>query len=501
MKILKLTSRTISVELDTNNPYHYDTNYDVYLNDNLLFSDNRNVITIYDLSPNTKYLLKILNNEISFTTLKETLCLNVKDFNAIGDGIIDDTMKIQAAIMCAPKNSTVYIPAGSYLISSLFLKSDIMLYLEKDAELIAKTDRADFPILPGLISEYNYGVWEGSEVSNFASMINCINVENVIVTGQGAINCRAKEGDWYINHRVMNIAWRGHAIFTNRSTNIDFIGLNIYDTFSWAVHPYFSNNVNFINLYIKNDGSMPTTDGIDPDCCDGVNILGCKFDVGDDCIAIKSGTIDLAKKYRKPCSNLVIRNNLMLAGHGGVVFGSESSGGINNVIVEKCLFLSTDRGLRIKTRRGRGNIGTIDNVVFNNILMEGVKTPFVINMYYNMGPAGGHTEYVWTTKKLPKDDNTPVIGKLKFSNMKCDYIEYAAGVFLGLPESKIEGLEFENVEFTYNKDCNEGYPVMIEHNFSMKNKGLYCFNVCKVITNNVKFIGVDGKEIIEEESE
>lgn len=501
MKILKLTSRTASIELLTNNPYYYDSNYDVYVNGELAFSDNRNVITLYDLNPNTNYLVCILNKEIKFKTLDESLCLNVKDFNAIGDGIIDDTMKIQAAIMCAPKNSTVYIPSGSYLISSLFLKSDIMLYLEKDAELIAKTDRSDFPILPGLIDNYNFGVWEGSEVNNFASMINCINVENVVIAGCGSINCRAKLGDWYINHRVMNIAWRGHAIFTNRSNNIDFIGLNVYDTFSWAVHPYFSEKLSFINMYIKNEKSMPTTDGIDPDCCNNVDIFGCKFDVGDDCIAIKSGTIDLAKKYRKACSNLTIRNNLMLAGHGGVVFGSESSGGINNVIVEQCRFIQTDRGLRIKTRRGRGNIGSIDNVSFNNIIMDGVKTPFVINMYYNMGPAGGHTEYVWTTKKLPKDDNTPVIGKFKFSNMKCNNVCYAAGVFLGLPESKIEGLELENIEFSYNNKCEEGYPVMIEHNFTMKNKGLYCFNVCNVITNNVKFIGVDGKEIIEEESE
>ena len=120
---------------------------------------------------------------------------------------------------------------------------------------------------------------------------------------------------------------------------------------------------------------MPTTDGLDPDCCEDCLIAGNTFNVGDDCIAIKSGTFELAKKYKKASSNIKIRNNFMEQGHGGVVFGSESSGGIDNVVVEQCIFKNTDRGLRIKTRRGRGRIGNIDSVVFNNILMDNVKTP------------------------------------------------------------------------------------------------------------------------------
>lgn len=501
MKILRLTSRSITLVMDSNNPYYYEEEFDIYLNDKYIRSENRNVFSIFDLSPSTSYKIKINNEDIEFNTLSEEVCLNVKEFNAVGDGTSDDTVKIQAAIMCCPNNGCVYIPKGIYLVSALYLKSNMMLYFEKGAKLLAKTDRMAYPIHPGLVDNYNFGVWEGSEVNNFSSIINCMFIENTIICGEGEIDSQAENGDWYHNHRQMNIAWRGHSLFFNRSKNIDVIGVYVHNTQSWAIHPYFTENISFINVFIKNNPSMPTTDGIDPDSCDCVNIVGCKFDVGDDCIAIKSGTIDLAKKYRKPCSNLFISNNLMMQGHGGVVFGSESSGGIRNVVVEKCLFINTDRGLRIKTRRGRGNIGSIDNVSFDNILMKGVKAPFVINMYYNMGPKGGHTEYVWTTKPLPVDERTPIIGIFKFTNMKCIDVEYAAGVFLGLPEAKIKGLEFENIEFSYNKNCEEGYPVMIEHNFTMKNKGLYCFNVEKVITKNVTFDGVDGMSIIEERSD
>lgn len=501
MKLINITSRSASFELLNETAYYAPNRFLIYLNGKFIREEEKNIFTIFDLNPNTNYTLNIGDKKIDFTTKTESCCLHIKSFNTVGDGYSDDTVKIQAAIACAPKGATIYFDEGTYLISSIFLKSDIMLYIPKTAKIVAKTKRMDFPVFPGLVDEYNFGVWEGSEVNNFASIINGISVENVCICGEGELDCNAEAGDWYVNHRVMNIAWRGHAAFFNRCKNISMIGVYVHDTQSWAIHPYFTQNIVFINVHIKNNPSMPTTDGIDPDCCDGVQILGCIFDVGDDCIAIKSGTFDLAKKYRTPCSNIYISNNLMNQGHGGVVFGSESSGGINNVTVERCVFNNTDRGLRIKTRRGRGNIGKIDNVLFNDIIMNGVKTPFVINMYYNMGPAGGHEEYVWTTKPQPFDERTPVIGHFKFSNMKCYNVGYAAGVFLGLPESKIEKLEFENVKFTYDSTIEEGYPTMIEHNFKLKNAGLYCFNVDSVIQKDVQFKGVCGEKLIEERSD
>ncbi|MDE6850646.1 MAG: glycoside hydrolase family 28 protein, partial [Clostridia bacterium] len=218
--------------------------------------------------------------------------------------------------------------------------------------------------------------------------------------------------------------------------------------------------------------------------------------VGDDCIAIKSGTLAQAKKYRKPCKNVVIRNCLMCDGHGGVVFGSEQSGGIENVTVTKCLFVGTDRGLRIKTRRGRGRLGITDNIVFDGIKMQNVKVPFVVNMYYNMGDETGHTEYVYTTEKLPVDERTPLIGSFTFRNMECSGVCYSAGAFYGLPEAPIGGITFENVGFTYNKQSEAGYPDMKEINVKVKNQGLYFQFVSNVTLKNVKIENPDGDRVI-----
>lgn len=498
MEIVFVSSRSITLELDNDSAY-FSSEYEIFLNGAFYKKSNRNVETIYDLKPNTEYIVKVFDKEVSVRTKNETVCLHTNMFNPTKDGKTDDTLKIQAAIMACPKDGCLYIDAGLYLVTTLFLKSDMTIYIDKNAKIIGEYDRNKFPVLPGLIhgdEELNLGTWEGAEVDEFASIITGINVQNVNIIGEGEIDCRAELGDWYKNHREIRIACRPFGLFLNRSTNINVVGLFIHNTPAWNVHPYFSKKLKFINMRIENPVNMPTTDGLDPDCCDDVLILGNYFNVGDDCIAIKSGTIDLAKKYLQPCKNITIRNCFMEAGHGGVVFGSESSGGIENVVVTKCLFKNTDRGLRIKTRRGRGRYGIIDNIVFKNIVMDGVMTPFVINMFYNMGPAGGHEEYVWSKEKQPVDERTPYIGKFDFEDMKCNNVKLAASVFLGLPEEPIKEVKFKNVTFNYDLNAQPDYPVMIEHKEKMVRCGIYCENVDSLILENVKFNGQIGEEVI-----
>lgn len=501
MKILSITSRTITIELNNKEPYFAKEEFEIYLNSNFLRKEITNVFTIYDLKPSTTYSIEACGEKQKVTTEAESLCLNIREFNAVGDGITDDTVKIQAAIACCPKDGCVYIPKGTYLISCIFLKSDMFLYFEEGSKIITKFDRMEYPILPEEKEGYSFGTWEGSMVAGFASSITAIGCSNVRIAGLGEIDEQASLGDWYQNHREKRIAWRGFGMYFKDCSYIEVIGIYIHDTPAWNVHPFFSKHLKFLNMRIENPVSMPTTDGLDPDCCEDCLIAGCKFNVGDDCISIKSGTYELAKKYKRASARITIRNNYMTAGHGGVVFGSELSGGITHVYVEQCIFKNTDRGLRIKTRRGRGRIGTIDNITFNNIYMDGVKTPFVINMYYNMGAEGGHDEYVWTKKPQKVTELIPILGHFKFSNMICKNVGYAAGVFLGLPEAPIQGIELENIQFSYDSNCEEGYPVMIEHNFKLKNAGLYCLNIGKIYTKNVTYEGLIGKNIIFEKEE
>ena len=140
---------------------------------------------------------------------------------------------------------------------------------------------------------------------------------------------------------------------------------------------------------------------VDPENCNYVLIENCFFNTGDDCIAVKAGRNRDGRELGEaghPTQNLIIRNNTFADGHGGIACGSEMSGGVKNVTVTQCLMDHTDRGLRVKTRRGRGKYAVIDGLVFRDVVMDGVLTPFVINMFYFATRTAAATMYRPTTR-------------------------------------------------------------------------------------------------------
>ncbi|HKL95446.1 MAG TPA: glycoside hydrolase family 28 protein [Haploplasma sp.] len=498
-----ISNRSLSIELVNKDIYYNNEAFDVYLNDELVIkNETKNVFSLYNLLPSSKYEVKTVSKSnkigvLNLTTLEESLTLNVRDFNAYGDGIKNDTLAIQTAILTAPKNARVLIPEGTYLVTSLFLKDNIYIELAKGAVLLGNTNRHDYPVLPNVqiksdSTEYILGTWEGQPEETFASLITGIYNENVIIYGQGIIDENAHNSDWWFEHRVKRVARRPKGIFLNKCTNIQIQGITVKNTPSWNLHPYFSKDIRFIDMFLNSPIDSPTTDGIDPESCDGVDIIGVRISVGDDCIAIKSGTFEMGMKYQTPSENITIRNCYMQDGHGGVVLGSEMSGGVKNLNVSQCIFDTTDRGLRIKTRRGRGKYAIIDGVSFSNILMKNVKCPFVIDSFYKWGP-GGLEDYVYNKEKLPIDDRTPYLGKFTFNDINAYDCEWSAGYFYGLPEQPIKEVEFNNVNFTFKKDSVAGEPTMMVDAELVKNRGLIFYNVENIITNNVTMTGHDGE--------
>jgi len=101
-------------------------------------------------------------------------------------------------------------------------------------------------------------------------------------------------------------------------------------------------------------------------------------------------------------------------GHGGIVIGSEMSGGVRNVTVTNCVFTGTDRGLRVKTRRRRG--GCVENLRLSNLVMERVFCPFVFNMYYSCGTAE-KDRWVWEKTPYPVDGGTPAFRNIRINGV------------------------------------------------------------------------------------
>lgn len=500
------TSRSVVVELTDSGKYYTKNQYDIYVNDKKYMESNKVVTSIYDLKPDTDYKIEVKYDgeeikAIQVHTDYEFVTLNVREFGAYGDGVHDDTNAIQCAIMSCPLNSRVLVPAGEYKISSIFLKSNLTLELAKGAVLSAYTEREKFPILPGVIEsydekeEYNLGSWEGNPLDTFSAIVCGINVENVVITGQGTIEGNTSFENWWKDCKIRNIAWRPRLFFINHCSNVTMHGITVQNSPSWTIHPYFSEHLKFIDICIKNPANSHNTDGLDPESCTDVLVLGTYISVGDDCIAVKSGKIYMAERYQVPTSNMIVRQCCMRDGHGAVTVGSEIAAGVKDVHIKDCLFMNTDRGLRVKTRRGRGKLSVLDDISFEDIDMDNVMTPFVVNSFYFCDP-DGKTEYVSTKKPLPVDSRTPSIKNLTFKNIKATNCHVAGTYICGLPESKIERLTFENIDFSYAEDAKSGVAAMMLGCEEGCKQGMVVSNIKELVLKNVHVVGCEGEAIV-----
>lgn len=499
-----ISTRSASFELDNNDIYYSKEKFDVYLDDKLVLKDiETNVFSLYNLKPNTKHKVRVKNYTLEVKTKFESTEVNVINYGAKGDGITDDTYAIQAAISSAPDHATVVIPEGTYYISPVFLRSNITIEIQKGATLLGNIDRKNYPIIPSYLytsdgERLDIGSWEGVPQDIFATIVTGIFVENVNIIGEGVIDANAQNSDWW-QHPIQKVggAYRPRGVYLNRCKNIGLHGITSKNTPSWNIHPVYCENVDIIDLYLESDKDSPNTDGCNPESCDGVNIIGVNFSVGDDCIAIKSGKKHDDMNPPVICNNINIRNCHMAYGHGAVVLGSEISGGITNLTVNRCYFEHTDRGLRIKTRRGRGRESVIDNVVFDNIYMDHVLSPLTINMFYNCVDPDKHSEYVWSKEKLPIDERTPYLGNFTFKNIVADNVQVASAFFYGLPEEPIKSVTIENVTFNIKKEgALSGRPAMMEHLDPMTMQGIIAHNVDKLVIKNTKINDQDGDAIV-----
>lgn len=505
MKALFIGSCTACFELENGKPYFAPAKYRLFLNGEALGEKQTNVFSLFDLKPGTDYDLTCDYEEspkkecLSFRTGTEACALSVLDFGAKGDGTTDDTAAIQAAIAFLPPGGRLVFPAGTYLTGPLALKSHISLEIKKDATLLAKPNKEAYPVLPGELADLNtgesvhFGAYEGIARPMYQAFLTAEYAEDIRILGEGTLD---GNGSLFWQSFKEDPIARPRLCFFNRCRGITLHGLRAQNSASWNFHPYFSEDVSFLDLKIRAPKDSPNTDAIDPESCDGVNIIGCDFSVGDDCVAIKSGKIELGRKYKKAASRHVIRNCRMRYGHGAVTLGSEMAAGVRELSVSRSLFIETDRGLRIKTRRGRGKDAIIDGVTFENIEMKGVKTPIVMNMWYNCCDPDRFSEYVWSRDALPVDERTPRLGSFLFRDMVCEDCEAAACYIDGLPEQPIESVTLENIRFRFADDAEPYVPAM--QNFAEKRcrLGLYFDNVTEVALKNVTVEGAEGDAVI-----
>ena len=415
---------------------------------------------------------------------------NVRAHGALGDGQTLDSPAIQSAIdaCSALGGGTVYLPAGQYLTGSLFLRNNISLHLDPGAVILGSENPDDYPVI--------HSRWEGKHQDTYAPLITGQNLNNVSVIGRGTIDGRG--AIWWQAKKDGTLAHpRPRLISFSDCANVLIEGITAINSPSWTINPVHCQNVNIRGITIINPADSPNTDGINPDSCRLVRISDCFVSVGDDCITIKSGTEHEAPDRYAPCRDITITNCTLERGHGGVVIGSEMSGGVKNVVISNCVFIGTDRGIRIKTRRGRG--GVVEDIRVSNLIMDGVLCPFTMNLYYHIG-VRGNTEI---SDKNPRsvDDSTPRLRRIHFSHITAREVKHAAGFLYGLAEMPLEDISFTDVSISISEEADSGYPEMADDIPIMSQAGFFIRNAYHLRLDNVEVTGQVGEAFDIAESE
>lgn len=405
---------------------------------------------------------------------------NIRDYEVWSEQGRDWTGAFARAIgdMRREGGGVLQVPPGIYPTGPIRLYDDMTLCVESGAVLRFHDDPAAFPLV-----ELEF---EGVAGRLPHPCLWAAGARNVTVTGFGTLD--GQGAAWWRRHRAgENPNGRPYLVCFSDCERVTLEQVTLTNSPAWTVHPLRCRKVTLRGLNILNPADFPNTDGIDPDSCQDVRISDCTIDVGDDCIAIKSGTEKTAN--RQPSERILITNCHFLHGHGGVVLGSEMSGDIRNVAVSSCVFYQTDRGVRLKTRRGRG--GTVEGIQLNNLVMEEVMCPFVFNMYYFCG-ADGKLRRVWDKAPQPVDGSTPALRDVSISGVRARRCTACAGFFYGLAEMPVEGVTLRDVTVEMTSDGPAGYPAMMDGCPQMRAAGFFLRNARGVDLSGVRVKGVSG---------
>lgn len=271
-------------------------------------------------------------------------------------------------------------------------------------------------------------------------------------------------------------------------TDVSISGVTFLNSPFWTVHPVFCRRLIIDGITVKNPPAAPNTDGIDIDSCEDVVVKNSCISVGDDGIAVKSGSGEDGIRVNKPSRNVTISGCRVENAHGGVVIGSETAAGISDVTVENCVFDGTERGIRIKTRRGRG--GVVEKLKFSGITMQNNLCPVTINMFYRCGTCGTEPE-LFCQEALPVKADTPVIRDVTIHNVKAFGCRASAGFIAALPEVPLERLTVTDCEFI--TDENDSSAPSLSDMFAgipdVSEKSFRVINAVDPVFTNVRITG------------
>ncbi len=417
--------------------------------------------------------------------------VSVADFGGDPSGAELSTAAFAAAIdrLAEAGGGTVTVPAGVWHTGPIVLRDNIRLHVERGAIILFSADKSLYPLVETSFEGYD-------NTRRCQSPISARGVRNIAITGQGVIDGngefwrplkreKVNEGTWRrITSRggcykrptywfPSEQALRGDAVADMNvprtlSTdeewaavkdflrpvmvslidceNVLLQGVVFQNSPAWNIHPLLCRNVIVDGVTVRNPSYAQNGDGLDIESCRNVLVADSRFDVGDDGICIKSGKDEDGRRAGVPTENVVVVGCTVFRGHGGFVVGSEMSGGVRNVLVSRCNFVSTDVGLRFKSRRGRG--GVVENIFVYDTSMSDIATePLLFDLFYGGKSAvevlESGTEERAAALVPPVDETTPAFRNIDIRRLRCLGARRAL-FFNGIPEMPISGVRIED---------------------------------------------------------
>jgi len=401
---------------------------------------------------------------------------NVIDFGALGNGNTLDTAAIQKAIDCCSNNGggNVVFKKGIYLIGTIFLKSNVTIYLEHNSVILGTSDTEYYPSV-------NCKQMYRNETHMDACLIYADNCENISICGEGTID---GQGNKFSNEfrpmlcryfnckniRLSSIKMRRPASWTNAFIGCRDIRVDSIDIISRA-------NAN--------------GDGVDFDGCQNVFVSNCSFDCSDDCICLQNSFTD------RKCKNIVVTNNIMMSKWAGMRIGLLSCGDIENVTVSNCVFRNIDcSGLKIQSAEG----ATLQNMTFTNLIMENVLRPIFITLNYFRERTDTSLEINTRSYLRNMSFSNIIANNVDEDHFAGDYENPQCITIDSVKDNAIENITLSDIQYTvvgkekFTKREDNSIPYHTNKRAEGKNYngdlpayGLFARNVKNMSLNNVRF--------------
>jgi len=389
---------------------------------------------------------------------------NVLDYGAVADGSTLNSAAAQAAVdACAEAGGgTVIFPAGDFVLSTVFLKSNVTICIEKGARILGSLDFYDYAPQEAI----DYPAYQDQSHTYFdCSMFVGRDCDNITICGEGDIDMRST----WDEDNVRDIVHRGpKCIALKNCNNVEISGIGIFHVTDLAVYFAGCENVDIHGLRM-----IVYIDGISPDNCKNVKIYDCDIETGDDGIVFKSSytlnKIDV-------CRDIKVWNCRIRSRCNAVKFGTETNGGFYDIDIRDLDI----RDVRITALCVESVDGAIiDGLTFENIRIRNAGTAFFVHVGQRMrGPEGREVGYIRNVRFENIVADGPYVphtiipwNYIHYVNK--DYIQYpwdfnsqhkngvqCTSNACGLADRPLENITFKNIKLTVEGGITEWNPVV-----------------------------------------